>query len=88
MSTRIAIQEGARAAPVGAAWAAMLGADPATQVSLVVGVLTCIYLFAQLWLIVRKLRSERKKLAMAEREHQDAISRHEAEMERLTGGDS
>lgn len=85
MSTKIAIHEGARAAPVGAAWAAMLGADPATQVSLVVGVLTCIYLIAQLWLIVRRAKIERKKLEMLEQEHRNTLDKHEAEMARFGG---
>lgn len=88
MSTRVAIHEGARAAPVGAAWATMVNADPSTQVSVVVGVLTCLYLALQMWLIVRRLRSERRKLEMAEREHRNALTRHEEEMERLREGES
>lgn len=88
MSSKIAIHEGARAAPVGAAWAAMLGADPATQVSLVVGALTCVYLIAQLWLIIRRARIEKRKLEMLEREHEDTLVLHQAEMDRLKDGGS
>ncbi len=70
---------------MGAAWAAMLGADPATQVSLVVGVLTCVYLIAQLWLIVRRAKIERKKLEMLEQEHRNTLDKHVAEMARFGG---
>ncbi|MFW6344745.1 MAG: hypothetical protein ACOC0M_00215 [Halomonas sp.] len=85
MSARVAITEGARSAPVGAAWVTIWGADPATQVSVVVGVLTCAYLGLQMWLIIRKLRRERRELQILEREHRDAKSRHEAQMDRLLG---
>jgi len=83
MSTRVAIQEGARVVPVGAGWAAIMGADPSTQVGLVAGALTCVYLIAQMWLIWRRARIERRKLEMLEREHENARDKHRAEMQRL-----
>ncbi|TFH84719.1 hypothetical protein EQG41_20925 [Billgrantia azerbaijanica] len=83
MSSKMVIQESARTAPVGAAWAAMLGADPATQVSLAVGLLTCVYLLAQLWLIVRRARIERRKLEMLQREHAATLELTEAQREQL-----
>ncbi len=83
MSTRVAIQEGARAVPVGAGWAAIMSSDPSTQVGVVAGVLTCIYLLAQMWLILRRARIERRKLEMLEREHSNARDKHRAEMQRL-----
>lgn len=94
MSAKIAIHEGARVAPVGVGWAALTSADPTTQVTLVAGVLTCIYLIAQLWLIMRRARIEREKLEMAKAEHRNTLDKHQAEMDRLAsargegGGDS
>ena len=67
MSAKIAIHEGARVAPVGAGWAAIMSADPSTQVTIVAGLLTCLYLLAQLWLIFRRARIERQKLEMLQR---------------------
>lgn len=83
MSSKLVIQEGARAAPVGAAWATMLSADPTTQVSLIVGLLTCVYLLAQLWLIIRRARIERRKLEMLQLEHSANMKLTEAQRERL-----
>lgn len=84
----VMIQEGARVAPVPVGWAAMLSADPSTQITVAAGLLTCVYLLAQLFLIVRRARIERRKLEMLEKEHNDARDKHAAEMERLTGGGS
>ncbi|NIC05249.1 hypothetical protein [Billgrantia bachuensis] len=72
MSSMI-IQEGARVAPVPFGWAAMLSADPSTQVTVVAGLLTCAYMLAQLFLIVRRARIEREKHEMAQREHRLAM---------------
>ncbi|MGM0703872.1 MAG: hypothetical protein ACQEUG_15940 [Pseudomonadota bacterium] len=85
MSSMI-VQEGARVAPVPVGWAAMLSADPSTQVTIVAGLLTCAYMLAQLFLIIRRARIERRKLEMLEREHRDARAKHQAEMEKITGG--
>lgn len=68
-SKSVVIQEGARVAPVGAGWGAIMSADPSTQITLVAGILTCLYLIAQLWLILRRARIERQKLEMVQKEH-------------------
>ncbi len=69
MSTRIAVEESIRTAPVGVGWVTIMNADVSTQVSIVAGVLTCVYLLGQLWWIWRRARIEDEKLAMLKREH-------------------
>jgi UDP-N-acetylmuramyl pentapeptide phosphotransferase/UDP-N-acetylglucosamine-1-phosphate transferase len=78
----VLVQESARIAPVPVGWAAMLSSDPSTQVTLVAGLLTCIYMLAQLFLIVRRARIEREKHKMAKREHNITIAKLKAERER------
>lgn len=63
------ITETARITPVGLGWATIVKADPSTQVTLVAGVLTCVYLIAQTWFILRRARRERRRLEMEEAEH-------------------
>ncbi|KGE78262.1 hypothetical protein [Halomonas salina] len=70
MSTRIAVEESVRTAPVGVGWVAFMNADPSTQVGVVAGVLTCVYLLGQLWWIWRRARIEDEKLEMLRREHE------------------
>ncbi|SDL78100.1 hypothetical protein SAMN05661010_02532 [Modicisalibacter muralis] len=64
------VTEAARITPVGVGWAAISQADPSTQVTLVAGLLTCLYMLLQTWLIIRKLRAEKRRLQMDEREHE------------------
>ncbi|WP_275951344.1 hypothetical protein [Billgrantia antri] len=44
-----------------------MSVDPSTQVTIVAGLHTCLYLLAQLWLIFRRARIERQKLEMLQR---------------------
>ncbi len=74
-SKSVVIQESARVAPVGAGWGAIMSADPSTQITLVAGILTCLYLIAQLWLILRRARIERQKLEMVQQEHKATMAR-------------
>ena len=68
------INETARITPVGLGWATITSADPSTQVTLVAGLLTCVYLIAQTWLIFRKARREARRLEMDEAEHARRMS--------------
>ncbi|MCK2183524.1 hypothetical protein [Halomonas getboli] len=79
MSTRIAVEESIRTAPVGVGWLTFVKADPGTQVGVVAGVLTCIYLLGQVWWIWRRARIEDEKLEMLKREHQAAMAGRDSE---------
>lgn len=71
--------EAARITPVAAGWAAITHADPTTQLTVAASALTCVYLIAQLWLIARKLRSEKRRLEIAETEHKRRMAEAKAE---------
>jgi len=87
MSSRVAIEEGARIAPVGFGWATILNADPATQVGLVAGILTCLYMLGQLWWIWRRARIEDEKLAMIKREHLAGLAANRDQESSSPGGE-
>ena len=71
--------EAARITPVAAGWTAITHADPSTQLTVAASALTCVYLIAQLWLIARKLRSEKRRLEMDETEHKRRMAEAQAE---------
>ena len=74
MTSSTIITEGARIAPVPVGWAAMLSATPSTQVTVAAGLLTCLYLIAQTIMILRRMRSDQRRLEMAEEEHARRMS--------------
>ncbi|WP_136247948.1 hypothetical protein [Halomonas borealis] len=87
MSSRIAFEEGARIAPVGIGWATIMNADPATQVGIAAGVLTCLYMVGQLWWIWRRARIEDEKLAMIKREHLAQLAQQGVDVDKeIRGG--
>lgn len=87
MSSRVAIEESARIAPVGFGWATITSADPATQVGLIAGVLTCIYMLGQLWWIWRRARIEDEKLKMLKREHLAGLAANRDRESSESGGE-